>query len=415
MLFIKLTKESFLFTYQSLVANKLRTFLSLLGITIGIFAIISVFTVLNSLENSIRKNIESLGTNVVYIQKWPIIFEQDYPWWRFINRPVPKIHEVNMILERSECAQALAFQINVRRTVSYKNNSAENINILATSDGFDEIRNFEIERGRYLSSFELQTGKNSAVIGSEIAAKLFEGLNPLGRTFKISGVKMVVVGVFEKEGQDMFNNSTDELILIPVNFARTVINIRSEFLNPLIMARAKDHISTDQLVDELTGIMRAVRKLRPAQENNFALNTVDKITSIFDQIFITINLAGLIIGGFSILVGGFGIANIMFVSVRERTRIIGIQKSLGAKKSFILMQFLYEAITLSLIGGILGLILIFAGTLLVNTASQDFQISLTIINIIRGLAISVIIGVVSGFAPAYTASKLNPVEAISTV
>lgn len=416
MLFLRLIRESFYFAFNSLIVNKLRTFLSLLGITIGIFAIISVFTVIDSLERNIRNNISSLGDNVIYIQKWPWTpppGEEEYPWWKYLNRPVPKIQEYKEIKKRSHTAETVIFSVEVRKTINYKNNSADNILIWAVTENLDKLRSFEIEKGRYFSMFELSRGKNFAIIGSEIAEILFEGVNPVDKYLKVFGRNLKIIGVFKKEGQDNFMTNMDNVVLVPVNFARNLINIRSENVNPSIAVKAKQNITNDEIIDELNGLMRSIRKLKPREDNNFALNRSDMITNILESIFSTIYVAGFFIGLFSILVGGFGIANIMFVSVKERTNIIGIQKSLGAKNYFILFQFLYESVMLTIIGGILGLILIFVGTLIANELI-DFTFILSTENIMWGLIISVAIGIISGFAPAFSASRLNPVEAINS-
>lgn len=413
MLILRLIKESLYFAFNSIVVNKLRTFLSLLGITIGIFAIIIVFTVIDALESSIRDSIQSLGSNIVYVQKWPWAFGGDYPWWKYMNRPVPSIKDYEEIKKQAQKVEACSFGVSTRRTVQYLNNSADNISIWANTHEFDQIRSFEIQNGRYFSYYESLTGKNKAILGYKIASELFENQNPIGKSIKIFGRKMEIIGVFEKEGQDIFDSSMDELVVIPLNFARNVINVRNERLNPYIMVKAKENFSAQELKDELRKIMRAVRKLKPVSEDNFALNEASLLSQGFESIFIGIDLAGWIIGGFSILVGGFGIANIMFVSVKERTNIIGIQKALGAKNYFILLQFLFEAIILSIIGGLLGLIFVYLGTVVFSKLT-DMNFILTFGNITKGLFISAIIGIISGFAPAFTASKLNPVDAIGT-
>ncbi|GAB4280647.1 MAG: ABC transporter permease [Marinilabiliales bacterium] len=407
--------EALIIAYKSLVVNKLRTFLSLLGVTIGIFAIISVFTVIDSMERSIRNSIASLGDNVVYVQKWPWEFGPDYAWWKYMNRPVPNIKERNIIKKKSKYAEAVSFMVSTMQTAKYKGNFAENIAVIASDHEYNKIRSFEIEKGRYFSTFETEHGNAKAIIGPELASGLFGDENPLGKTIKIGDFKVNIIGVFKKEGNDMFNSSMDNAILIPVNYVRNIVDIRSEFLNPLIMVKAKDGIDLQILIDELRGIMRSYRRLKPMEEDDFALNRASLITQGFSQIFISIDIVGLIIGGFSILVGGFGIANIMFVSVKERTKQIGIQKALGAKNYFILIQFLFESIMLCLIGGLIGLLLVFTGSVIANSLIEiDMKFTMSAGNIISGILISVIIGIISGWAPARSAGKLNPVEAINS-
>jgi putative ABC transport system permease protein len=411
MIFLGLFRESILFALQALGANKLRTFLSLLGITIGIFAIITVFTVVDSLEQNLRKSVKSLGDDVVFIQKWPWDFDSNYPWWKYMNRPVPEYNELNEIVNRCDGAQAAAFVISSNITLKYKSSSIENVNITCASHEYDKVKNFEIPEGRYFTDIESAAGRPVAIIGAALAEGLFPNQSPLGETVKINGAKAVVIGVFKKEGESILGGTSDNEVLVPINYARNLIDIRDENLDPQIRVRAKPGISNDELISELTGLMRSIRKTKPRTENDFALNQTSLISNQFDSLFDIVGVAGWIIGGFSILVGGFGIANIMFVSVKERTNIIGIQKSLGAKNYFILLQFLFESVFLSLLGGMIGLFIVFIITLLAGD-SFGMEISLSQSNIILGLTISILIGVVSGFVPAYGASQLDPVEAI---
>lgn len=410
-IFIKLFRESYLFALNAIIVNKLRTILSLLGITIGIFAIISVFTVFDSLRNKIDKSIQTLGNNALYVQKWPWAFGGDYPWWKYINRPVPTIDDMEEIKKRSNTAQDVAFGMSMMKTVKYLDNSVDNAVIVGVSEDYGNTWVMEIGKGRYFREIESRIGLNVAIIGSDIATNLFDNQEPLGKKMKFLGRQFTVIGVFNKTGLDMFGDSPDMQIYIPVVACTKIMNINSDMFDPFITIKAKPNISIDQMKDELRGILRTVHRLRPSAEDNFALNEASLLTKGFDALFGIISIAGWIIGGFSILVGGFGIANIMFVSVRERTNIIGIQKSLGAKRYFILFQFLFESVFLSLFGGILGLLLVYIGTLIANNLIE-FQFSLTMGNIIMGLGVSAIIGFISGFVPAYIASRLDPVVAI---
>jgi len=410
MILLRLIRESYLFAIQAIKINKTRTFLSLMGITIGIFSIISVFTVFDSMEKSIHTTIDSLGDNVLFIQKMPWVMDGNSPFWKFFQRPEPKLSELEEIQRRSNTVQSAAFMIGVNRTVKYQSKSIENSLILAGTHEYDKVMSFDIRDGRYFTPNESASGKAVAIIGSDIADQLFETEDAIGRKLKIFGRNIEVIGVLTKEGKDLFGNSSDNQIILPVNFVRTVIELRSVSSN--IIVKGKPNVSNEEMRDELTGIIRSLHKLKPTVEDDFAINETDMISKQFDSLFAVISVVGWIIGGFSLLVGGFGIANIMFVSVKERTSQIGIQKSLGAKNYFILLQFLFEAVFLSVLGGLAGLFIIFVITILVNMQDMSFQLVLTANNIMLGISVSGLIGLASGSIPAYNASRLNPVDAM---
>jgi putative ABC transport system permease protein len=410
-LIFRLVRESFLFAFQEVIVNKVRTILSLLGITIGIFCVISVFTIFDSMENSIRKSIDSLGSNVLYIQKWPWSMGGDYPWWKYWQRPETSLEDMRELEKRSTLADAIAYMAQVNKTVKYQNNYVENIGVMGVSQDFDKVWKFELADGRYFSQNESASGKNIAIIGADLSTELFPEGDPVGKKIKIFGRNIEVIGILAKEGEDFMGNSNDKVVYLPVNYFKTLVDMRE--MDATIVVKAKPLVSNDELRDELTGQMRSIRKQKPSAEDNFSINETDIITKGFDSLFRVIGMVGWIIGGFSLLVGGFGIANIMFVSVRERTNIIGIQKALGAKNYFVLLQFLFEAIFLSLIGGIFGLLIILILTIVVSSAT-DFHLILTEGNIILGIGVSAIIGLIAGIVPAYSASKLDPVEAMRT-
>jgi putative ABC transport system permease protein len=412
MIVLKLIRESFLFAVDALRINKVRTILSLSGITIGIFSIIAVFTVFDSLEYSIKSEINSLGSDVLFIQKWPWAMGGDYPWWKYWQRPEPKLNELKQVLKRSSTVEAAAFMFTVSRNVSFGKNIVENTTILSVSHDYPKVMNLEIDKGRYFTAQESMSGKNVAILGYDIARSLFPDEDPLGKRIKVFGRRLFVIGVIRKKGEDIFGNSPDKMVLLPVMFSRNMVNYRN--IGTTILVKAKEGITTEEMKDELRGIMRAIRKLKPAADDNFALNQTDIITKGFDQLFAVIAMVGWIIGGFSLLVGGFGIANIMFVSVKERTNQIGIQKALGAKRYFILLQFLFEAVFLSLLGGLVGLLLVFLLSWGVN-ALFDFPLFLSLKNILLGISVSATIGFISGFIPAWNASRLDPVEAMRSV
>ncbi len=411
-MFLKLFKEGFLFALNSVIVNKLRTFLSLFGITIGIFSIISVFTVLDWMEKSIRDSISTLGDNVIYVQKMPWSFDPNLAWWDIIRWPAVSLRDYEAIVYRSSKAKAVCFSAYQSKTIKYRKNQANRAFIWATTHEFEELRSFEIEKGRYFSPEESATGKNVAILGNEVAKRLFDKSEPVGKQITIGTSKTTVIGVFKKEGKGgISDNGMDELTLVPLNYGKTFINLRNDFLDSDLMIKARNGVSVQELSDETRMILRAARRLQPEEISNFSINQASLLTQGFDAVFAGINICGWLIGGFAILVGGFGIANIMFVSVRERTNIIGIQKALGAKRAFILQQFLVESVMLSIIGGLLGVFLIFIGTVVINYL-WELNMHLTLGNIILAVAISGVIGVVAGYAPAYAAAKMDPVEAI---
>lgn len=406
-------KESVLFALLALKVNRIRTLLSLLGITIGIFTVISVFTLVDSLEIKIRSSIESLGNDVVFIQKWPWGFGGEYPWWKYYQRPLPDVSELDEIKRRSNTVGNAAFMVSSQRDVSYEGKSIKDISLIAASFDYKDIMPLNIEQGRYLTVLESNSGKNVCLIGAEIAFNLFGNTNPIGKQIKVLNRKTTVIGVFKREGEDMFGQSSDNMVFVAVNFARTLLDLNSQSLQPTIIVKPKVNISSEEMIDELTAVMRSIRKLKPKADDNFALNEITTLKNNFDGLFATVSMAGWFIGGLSLLVGGFGIANIMFVSVKERTKVIGIQKALGAKNYFILLQFLFESVFLSLIGGLVGLLIVFLIVVIVQF-SMDIEIVLTLGNIMVGIFVSLIIGLIAGMIPAYLASRLSPVEAIRT-
>jgi len=412
MIFLKLFRESFLFAFDSLRQNKLRTLLSLLGVTIGIFTIIAVKSAVDTLRYNLQTSVNKLGSNSIYIQKWPWGGGEDFPWWKYLQRPVPRIRDFEEVQRRSQTALAVSYEVGIaNRTIKYKSNTIEGAQIGAASQDHDKTWNFDFTSGRYFTEMESRTGAPVVIIGFDIAANLFPYETPIGNKIKVMGRYVTIIGVFAKEGNDILGISNDKSILLPLHFARNIIDIQDQTYGPQIVVKGKPGLTDEDVESEIRGVMRSIRRLRPGEEDNFALNKTSIVSQQLDQVFGVLNVAGAIIGGFSILVGGFGIANIMFVSVRERTNIIGIQKSLGAKNYFILLQFLIEAIILCLMGGLIGLGMVYGGTFLVKWMI-DIQVILNFHNIMVGLFTSVAIGVISGIVPAYSASRLDPVEAI---
>jgi len=408
----RLIGESFRFAWDALRQNKLRTALSLLGITIGIFIIIAVSTGVDTMRNKIQSSVDKLGSNTLFVQKWPWIFSGNFPWWKYVNRPEPSLRDYLALKDRMDMAQGVSYEVSANsRTLKYRSNSVEGASLNAASQEYDKTWDLEFQDGRYFTENESKSGSPVCIIGAEIAEGLFDGEEPVGKQIKVMGRRVTVVGVFKKEGEDMMGMSQDKNVLIPLNLAKGIFDINNERYNPQVTVRGKENIALEEVEAELKGQMRSIRRLKPGQEDDFSLNKTTMLSNQLDIMFGVVDIAGLIIGGFSVLVGGFGIANIMFVSVKERTNIIGIQKSLGAKNYFILLQFVFEAVALCLMGGLLGLGMVYLLTLLF-THVFDVEVILYLKNVAKGLGWSVGIGLIAGFWPAFSASRLDPVEAI---
>jgi putative ABC transport system permease protein len=418
MLTLRLVFESFGFAWRALKSNILRTILSLLGVTIGIFAIIAVLTLVDSLEKNIKDSLNFLGTGVIYVNKWPFIPEGNgpYKWWDYWRRPNVSVNEFKFLQANLRNQSAISIYAGKGNVVIKKdNNSIGQIGLRGGGPGYNNIFEIGLEKGRYFSAEEVEAGRSIALIGHEVKNALFPNTeDPSGQVIRIKNLKYVVVGVIKKEGQSFLGTpSNDYTVIIPYNAFRKLYQTGTGAWNELQSSIGVKGSDTDiglvELENEITGIMRVRRGLKPTETNNFALNRPEAIANMVSGLFDVVGIAGWIIGGFSILVGGFGIANIMFVSVKERTSVIGLQKSLGAKNYFILFQFLFEAIFLSLIGGLGGLFLVWLLTL---APFGDLEVILTIKNIVLGLGVSSIIGLVSGIVPAAMAARLDPVAAI---
>ncbi len=394
--------------------NILRTTLSLLGVTIGIFAIIAVFTLVDSLERSIKDSLNFLGTNNINVEKWPYGFGGGpYPWWKYMQRPYPTYDEYKFLRDNVKNAQGMSiFTVRGGVTAKYESSSSVDLDLLGVVHGHKDVYEIPIEKGRYFTPQEAEAGRNVVILGFRSAKELFPNQSPIGKSIKIKGLKYHVIGVIKEEGDGFLGApSNDENIYMPYrSFLKIYYSGQRSGVESHITVKGLDKdIGLVELEAELRGLMRKKRSLKPKEEDTFALNRPEAIANFIGSTFDVIGLAGWVIGGFSILVGGFGIANIMFVSVRERTHIIGIQKSLGAKNYFILFQFLFESVFLSVIGGGVGILLVWLLSF-VSLGSLDLVLSLS--NIVLGLGVSAIIGMASGIIPAAMAARLDPVIAI---
>lgn len=415
MIIIRLVLESFRFAWNALRMNLLRTTLSLLGVTIGIFAIIAVFTLVDSLENSIKSSLNFLGTNNINVEKWPYGLGGEYPWWKYMKRPYPTYDEYEFLKENVKNARGISiFAVRGGITAKYESNSSVDLDLIGVVHGHKDVYEIPIAQGRYFTQQEANAGRNVVILGHRSATELFPNSSPIGRVIKVRGLKYHVIGVIKEEGDSFLGAPTnDENIYLPYkSFLKVFHSSAREGVEARITLKGlESDIGLVELEAEIKGLMRKKRGLRPKEEDNFAINRPEAIANFIGSTFDVIGLAGWVIGGFSILVGGFGIANIMFVSVRERTNIIGIQKSLGAKNYFILFQFLFESVFLSVIGGGVGILLVW---MLSFASLGSLELTLSVSNIALGVGVSAVIGIASGIIPAAMAARMDPVIAIRT-
>lgn len=418
---LKIISQSLIISLQEIRAAKLRSFLSLLGITIGILCIISVRTAVNSLEMNIQTSLASFGNDILYVQKWPWIWEnhENYPWWKFVNRPPTNRRELEQVQEKVKSAAASCIMYFAGgNNVVAGDNTVKGAQVLGVSYDYDKIKEMEFTQGRYFTPAESNNAAAVAIIGATVAETLFPGISQIeGKEIKIAGVKMVVIGVLKKEGSDLFGFTLDNNVIVPFSYMSMFVNMNNGDQDPLMAIIPKKGVPMDELRYELKGAMRSIRRLSPYQDDNFAINQVSVFTEGIASVFSMVNFAGLIIGGFSIFVGAFGIANIMFVAVKERTYIIGIKKAIGARKIYILLEFLLEAVVLCLFGGIIGLLVVigmfqFLQYIVTNVAKSNFHFYITAYNVILGISISVVVGIIAGFVPAVFAANMKPVDAI---
>jgi putative ABC transport system permease protein len=413
LILVRLIFESFRFAWDALRQNLTRTILSLIGVTIGIFAIIAALTVVDSLKANIKDSLAFLGTEVIFVEKYPYEFGPGYPWWKYYKRPDVVLSEYKYLLENLKNASAITFYTEAwGRTIKRKSSSIGGINFLGATPGHADLFELGIIDGRYFSQREFDFGTNAVLIGHDVKVTLFPNESAIGKEINIRGLKYTVIGVMKEAGETLFSTpSNDESVIVPYTSFKKLYYI-GKYRGVRRSIRIKGNESDVGLIElenEIRGLMRNFRGLRPKEEDNFALNRPEAIMNSLTGIFDVLTTAGWFIGIFSILVGAFGIANIMFVTVSERTGIIGVQKSLGAKNYFILFQFLFEAIFLSLIGGLVGLLLVYLGTFL---DLGSFVLTLNLKNIVLGLGIASFVGVASGIIPAMMAARLDPVVAI---
>jgi putative ABC transport system permease protein len=411
---LRVIYESILQATDQLVSNKLRSFLSLLGITIGIFCIIGVQSAVNSLQDNVMNSLKKLGDDVIYIQKMPWNEDPSQNFWKYQRRPNPSYEDFEAIKAKSKATGLIDYHVFIgTRTAKFRSNSVERVFVAAVTYDFDQLFNVVYDRGRYYTPTEFHHGMNKVLIGYQVAEELFGSVDPIGKTISLGGRDMEVIGVFEKSGKDILKvMDFDQAIIISYELAKKIANVKiTHFWGTTVNVKAKPGVTLQELKDDLTWVLRSERRLKPKENDNFALNSLSVLAKLMDSVFDVLNMVGFVIGIFAIVVGMFSVANIMFVSVKERTNIIGIKKALGAKQNVILLEFLIESIILCVIGGVIGLGLVF----LLLTALKDslpFPIYLDFVNMLWGLGISIIVGVVSGLIPALQAARMDPVDAI---
>lgn len=399
-------------TWQEFKSHKIRTLLSLTGVAFGIFCIISVLATVDSLERQVQKDIKALGANTVYIDKWVYAGGPDYPWWRYVKRPAPSYEEMQLVKQKVPAASNVAFNISSNSYVGFEDDVVNSINYYGITEEFVKIQPVDMEQGRYLQPADYDFAANVVVMGYTIAETLFgKAEKAIGKTVALkSGKRAQVVGLIKKQGKSFIGGwEYDNSILMPLGFMKEMM--REKNSNPIIMVQGKELVPMEQLRDELSGAMRSIRKLKPTQEDDFALNDIDAFSSFASEIFGNINLGGWFIATLSLVVGMFGVANIMFVTVRERTSQIGLKKAIGAKRSVILTEFLLESAFLCIMGGLLGLFFVFILTL-ASQAIFGFTVVIAPNILILAVTICIIVGVLAGIIPASIAAKMDPVVAI---
>ena len=407
---LNIIQNSLRLTLQELKVNKLRTALSLTGVAFGIFCIIGVLATVNSLERNIQNEVKSLGTNTIYIDKWEYSNGPDVPFWKYRARPVMKYAEADLIKERAQLLDDVSYLMQTRGTISHKDDVIQNASVYGVVAAQMTIQPLGFADGRFFSNAEFTAGSNVCLIGFANAETIFGTTGrALGKQIDIKGKKATIVGVIKKEGKNFIGWDYDNCVMLPYFFCKQIFE--EDNSNPILIAKGKEGVATAALNDELKGIMRQIRRIAPTQEDNFSLNSVEAFSKAISQSFVTLNVIGAVIGGISLIVGMFGIANIMFVTVKERTAVIGLKKAIGAKKGSILFEFLMEAALLCIIGGAFGLFFVYILTLILS-GPLKFPVYISLPMLATAVIICIVVGILAGIIPARRAAKMDPVVAI---
>jgi putative ABC transport system permease protein len=399
-------KEGLLISLTAIRANKARSLLTMLGIIIGICSVALMATAINGIDKAFVNGISSLGADNLYIDKYAWFSNEDFFLMR--NRKNINMDAFERFQKLAKLPLAVAPTILTVHKVLYGDNYVEGTLMTGTTDGYVRTTNFNFARGRFFSALESSGGRNVAVLGSEVAAHLFEKQDPLAQEVKIDGIPFRVVGVLEKQGSNLLGNfNPDNQVYMPIGAVFKYFRRDRDTVTIVVRARSTELIEATK--EEAYGLMRRVRGLMYDEKDDFSINQQEGLTENYNKVVGVIKLVGLFITGLSLLVGAIGIMNIMFVSVKERTREIGIRKAIGAKKRTIMGQFLTEAAIICLIGGLVGLLLAIFLSMVIN---KFLPTSVQLNTVLLAISISLLTGIVSGLAPAWTAAKMDPVEAL---